>query len=405
MSMRNILSLHDLEPAARSRLPRGIFGFVAGGAEDGHSLRANRDAFADYAFQPRVLINVASRDQSTSLFGRRYASPFGIAPMGAASLCRFEADLALARAACQAQVPFVLSAASTVPLERIAREAPGAWYQAYLPADRQQVERMLHRVAAAGYDVLVVTADVSLPGNREDNVRNGFGMPLRPSLQLALDGLMHPRWLAGTLARTLIRTGIPHYENYLAERSGRIIAPPVRGNYPGRDAFSWSELAWIRSRWKGHLVLKGVLHPADARRANAEGIDGIIVSNHGGRQLDGAVASLRALPGIIDAAGSSAVMLDGGVRRGTDVLKAMALGAKFVFVARPMLFAAAIAGETGVSHALQILRRELDRDLGLLGCTELSSVDRTLLKLAAEVAPSFGPAGEERALSDIQAVG
>lgn len=378
-SLRKIFSLQDFENAARRRLPKSVFGFVAGGAEDARSLRANREAFDDYALRPRVLVDVSGRSQAITLFGARYASPFGIPPMGASALCRFEADLALARAATAEGVPFILSGPSTVPLERVILDAPGAWYQAYLPAGREQIGRLLDRVRAAGYEVLVVTLDVPVGANRENNLRNGFSMPVRPNLRLALDGLLHPRWLAGTLVRTLLRSGIPHFENFAAERGGWIISTPPGGQHAGRDALSWSDLAWIRSEWKGRLVLKGILGVGDACRACGEGADGIIVSNHGGRQLDGAVAPLRALPAIVEAAGEAVVMMDGGIRRGTDVLKALALGAKCVFAGRPILYGAAVAGEAGVRRAIAILREEIDRDLALLGCADIASVNRDLL--------------------------
>ena len=294
-------------------------------------------------------------------------------------MCGFDAPVARPRAAGTAGVPCVLSAVSTVPLERIIREAPGTWYQAYIPSDRERIGRLLDRLRSAGYEVLVITLDVPVAANRENNLRNGFSMPPRLNMQLALDGLTHPRWLAGTLARTLLRGGIPRFENIAAERGGWIIAEDRQGFRAGRDSLSWSDVAWIRSQWKGRLVLKGILSGRDARRACDAGADGIIVSNHGGRQLDGAIAPLRALPEVAAAAGDAVVMIDGGIRRGTDVLIALALGAKFAFVGRPMLFAAALAGEAGVAHALGILRQEIDRDLALLGCTEIASVNRQLL--------------------------
>jgi len=378
-SLSKLLSLQDFEDAARRRLPRSVFGFVAGGSEDAQSLRANRVAFDGYALSPRVLVDVSRRSQGISLFGRQYASPFGIPPMGASALCWFEADLALARAASAANVPFVLSAPSAVPLERVIREAPGAWYQAYLPAGRERMGRLLERVAAAGYEVLVVTLDVPVGANRENNLRNGFSMPVRPNARLALDGLLHPRWLFGTLAQTLLRSGMPRFENFAAEPGGWIISTPPGGQHAGRDALSWADLAWIRSVWKGRLVLKGILRPEDARQACEQGVDGIVVSNHGGRQLDGAVAPLRALPAIVEVAGGVPVMMDGGIRRGTDVLKALTLGARCVFSGRPMLFGAAVAGEAGVRHAIALLREEIDRDLALLGCADIASVTRELL--------------------------
>jgi L-lactate dehydrogenase (cytochrome) len=378
-SLQKILSLQDFERAARSRLPKSVFGFVAGGAEESQSLRANREAFETFAFRPRVLVDTSQRSQSALLFGKRYAMSSGIAPMGAACLCRFEADLALARAASAEEVPFILSGASSVPLERVIAEAPGTWYQAYISADRERIARLLDRIRAAGYEVLVITVDVPVAANRENNLRNGFTMPLSLNMQLALDGLAHPRWLAGTLARTLLCGGIPRFENMGPERGEVIISGPGGEFRARRDALCWDDLAWIRGVWKGRLVLKGILNAEDAHRARVEGVDGVIVSNHGGRQLDGAEATLSALPAIAAASGDMAVMIDGGIRRGTDVLKALALGAQFAFVGRPMLFGAAVAGEAGVRHALGILRQEIDRDLALLGCADIASVQRSLL--------------------------
>ncbi|OGA19723.1 MAG: alpha-hydroxy-acid oxidizing enzyme [Betaproteobacteria bacterium RIFCSPLOWO2_02_FULL_63_19] len=377
--LRRIFSLQDFEPAARRRLPKSVFGFVAGGAEDGRAVQGNRAAFDDYALRPRVLVDVSARSQAVTLFGKRYASPFGISPMGACALCWFEADLALARAASAAGLPFVLSGPSSIPMERVIKEAPGAWYQSYLPAGRERIGRLLERAATAGYEVLVVTVDVPVGANRENNLRNGFGMPVRLNLQLALDGLLHPRWLVGTLATTLLRSGIPHFENYAAERGAAIIAAERGAQFAPRDAFTWSDIGWIRSQWKGKLVVKGILRADDARRAREEGADGIVVSNHGGRQLDGAIAPLRVLPEVVEAAKEAVVMMDGGIRRGTDVLKALALGAKFVFTGRPMLLAAAVAGEEGVRHAIALLRQEIDRDLALLGCADISALGRDML--------------------------
>jgi len=379
MNLKRILSLHDFDIAAQRVLPRAVYGFVSGGSEDARSVRGNRGAFEEIALRPRVLVDVSKRSQSITLFGKRYSSPVGIAPMGATALCCVEGDLVLARAACAEEVPFILSGASSVALEKVIEQAPGTWFQGYVPADRPLIEGLFARLRGAGCEVFVLTVDVPVPSNRENNLRNGFSLPLRPSLKLALDGLAHPRWLAGTLARTLLGPGIPHFENFSAERGGPIIAETGGMPRDRRDAMSWADIAWMRDAWKGRLVIKGILNPADARRAAAEGVDGIIVSNHGGRQLDGSAAPLRVLPEIVAAAGQLPVMMDGGVRRGTDVLTALALGAKFVFLGRPILFAAAVAGEAGVRHALRLLREEIHRDMALIGCADLASVTPDLL--------------------------
>jgi len=365
---RHLLSLDDFEAAARRVLPRPIFGYVSGAAEDNRALADNRQAFDELALVPRVLCNVSQRQQSVSLFGQRYASPFGIAPMGIAALSAFGADVALARAAARAGIPAVLSGSSLTPLEDVLAAAPDTWFQAYLPGTPERITALLQRVAAAGVRTLVVTVDIPVAGNRENNLRAGFSTPLRPSLRLAWDGLVRPRWLCGTLLRTLLARGMPHFENSFAERGAPILSSRVQRDFSQRDHFSWQHLAAIRRQWQGALVVKGVLSPADAALARQHGVDGVIVSNHGGRQLDGAVAPLRMLPAIAEAAGPQmTVMLDGGVRRGTDVLKGLALGAQAVFVGRPFNYAAAVDGEAGVAAAIDLLRAEVDRNLAMLG--------------------------------------
>lgn len=367
--LAKVLSLDDFQQLARKRLPRSIYGYVAGAAETNASLRDNRDAFEEWGFVPRVLCKVARRTQHVSLFGREYASPFGIAPMGLMALSAYQGDLVLARAAGRAGIPFVLSGTSLTPMEQVMRAAPGSWFQAYLPGDESRIDALLERVQRTGCDTLVVTVDLPVAGNRENNIRAGFSTPLRPGLRLAWDGLTHPRWVLGTLARTLWQ-GMPHFENSFAERGAPVISRNVDRDFSQRDHFDWSHIARIRQRWAGNLVVKGVLSDRDATLAREHHVDGIIVSNHGGRQLDGAVSALRTLPEIVKAARGMPVMLDGGVRRGSDVLKALAQGARLVFVGRPFNFAAAVAGEPGVAHAIDLLRAEVDRNLAMLGVTK-----------------------------------
>jgi L-lactate dehydrogenase (cytochrome) len=367
--LARVLALDDFEPLARKRLPRAVFGYVAGAAETRASLRGNREAFADWAFVPRVLRNVAGRSQATALLGREWAAPFGIAPMGLAALSAFDGDSALARAAARSGVPFVLSGTSLTRLEEVMDAAPGSWFQAYLPGDTARIDALIDRVRAAGVRTLVLTVDIPVAGNRENNIRAGFSTPLRPSLGLAWDGLSHPRWLLGTLARTLLARGMPHFENSFAERGAPVISRHVERDFSRREHLDLSHAARIRRAWGGELVIKGVLHPVDVAAARELGADGVIVSNHGGRQLDGAVSPLRMLPRAVEAAGAMPVMIDGGVRRGSDVLKALALGARFAFVGRPFNYAACVAGEAGVARAIALLREEIDRNLAMLGVT------------------------------------
>ncbi len=372
--LRNLLSLNDFEAAAKRVLPRPIFGYVAGAAEDNQTLHANNAAFADWAFLPRVLRNVSKRSQSISLFGQSFASPFGIAPMGMAVLSGYQGDIALARAAAAMHIPFVMSGSSLTKLEVVMAAAPGSWFQAYLPGELGRIDALLQRVAKTGVQTLVITVDIPVAGNRENNMRAGFSTPLRPSLRLALDGLVRPRWLLGTLARTLLNHGMPHFENSFAERGAPILSSKVMRDFSQRDHFDWTHIAHVRRQWRGALVIKGILHADDAALARAHGANGVIVSNHGGRQLDGAVAPMRVLPAIKAAAGDMTVMLDGGVRRGSDVLKAMALGASAVFVGRPFNHALSVGGEAGIQHAIGLLRAEVDRNLAMLGETHVSQL-------------------------------
>ena len=377
-ALRMMLALEDFEAPARRYIPRPIFGYVSGGVERDVTLDWNRSVFDDIALVPRMLVNVSGRSPKTTLFGQTYDSPFGIAPMGGTSLAAFQGDLALALAAAAKNVPMILSGASLTPLEKV-RKAGGrhTWFQAYLPGDTQAITELVERVARAGYETLVLTVDIPVGANRENNVRNGYDSPLRPSLRLAWNCLTRPRWFAGTALRTLFTQGMPHFEN-MGPRTPLVSRTAVRER-ARRDHLNWEHVALMRRLWKGKLVIKGILARADAILAREHGVDGIMVSNHGGRQLDSATSPLRVLPGIAEVAGDMTIMLDSGVRRGTDVLKAMALGAKFVFVGRPMLYAAAVAGEAGVRHAIKLLHDEIDRDMGLLGINTLAGMTRDLL--------------------------
>jgi L-lactate dehydrogenase (cytochrome) len=373
--LQKILSIDDFERAARRHLPRPLFGYIAGAAEDNVSLRANRGAFDQYRFRSRVMVDVSAREQTTTLFGRTYASPFGIAPVGISAISAYRGDIVLARAASQAGVPAIMSGTSLIPMEQVHEAAPGTWFQVYMPGRAEMLEPLIERIASAGFETLVVTVDIPVWANRENNVRTGFSMPLRPSLRLALDGLMRPRWLFGTFLKTLALHGMPHFENSFAHRGAPMFSNSAIRDTTGRDHLNWNHIELIRKRWRGKLVIKGILHEDDARRAVAAGADGIIVSNHGGRQLDGAQAPLLMLPRIAEAVGhQTTVMLDGGIRRGSDVIKALALGAQFVFAGRPFMYAAAVGGEQGVTHAITLLRDEVDRDMAMLGVTSIGEV-------------------------------
>src|SRR6476620_184601 len=378
--LRRYLSLDDFEAAARRRLPRFLYGYICGGAESDAAVADNRRAFEEYGFIPRVLNDVSNREQTTPLFGKTYAAPFGIPPMGSSALCAYRGDIVLARAAAAMNVPMCLSASSLITLEDVRRENPAAWYQAYLAGDAARIEPLVDRVAAAGYDTFVVTADVPVPPNRENNIRNGFQVPLAITPRVAWDVVTHPHWLFGTWLRTVMSQGMPHFENMDAQRGPPVLAKNLMRNIGHRDQLAWKHVELIRKKWKGKLVVKGLVSPADARIARESGVDGVMLSNHGGRQLDYAISGLRTLPEIAAEAKGMTVMVDGGIRRGTDLLKALALGAHFVFVGRPFLYAAIAGGEAGVARAINLMHAEIDRDLALLGIRSLSEITPDLVR-------------------------
>ncbi|MBU4612129.1 alpha-hydroxy-acid oxidizing protein [Achromobacter sp. GG226] len=375
------LSIPDLEREARRILPRCVEGYVCGGTEDGASLAASTAAFGQIGFLPRGLRVVEQRSSQVEVFGQRYALPVGFAPTGFAAIVMEECDLALARAAKDANIPFIISGASSVPLERLQAETGNhCWYQAYLPGDTDRIGRLLARLQAAHIDVLVVTIDTCVGANRENLQRLAFTVPFKLSASVMLDGLLHPRWTFDVFLRTLRGSGVPRFANLYEEIGPPITQDPPNGFRGGRDRLSWEHIRWIRARWPGKLILKGVMHPEDARLAHAAGADGVIVSSHGGRQLDGCVAPLQALPGVVAAVPAGfPVMLDGGVRRGTDALKAIALGARMVFTGRPQLYGAAVGGAHGIRKVVDIFRNEIATDMALLGCATLAEITPDLV--------------------------
>jgi L-lactate dehydrogenase (cytochrome) len=274
-------------------------------------------------------------------------------------------------------------------MEKIIDAAPSSWFQAYLPGENDRIIAQVDRVKSAGFGTLALTVDLPVPGNRENNIRAGWNMPLRPSLSLALDGITHPKWLRSTAFATLAFDGMPHFENMDAGRGPPILSRTLSRDFGRRAALNWDHVKLMRDRWPGKLVLKGILAPEDAVIAQAAGVDGIIVSNHGGRQLDGAIESLHALPAIAAAASRLTLLLDGGVRRGSDVLKALALGAHAVLVGRPLLFAAVVGGQAGAGHAITLLSQEIDRNMSMLGITTLDQLGPTLVR-RVPVLPSCG---------------
>ncbi len=375
--LNDILCLEDFEAPARRFLPRPIFGYISGGVETNASLNGNRSAFSDFEFMPRVLVNTKARHMKTTLFGRTYDLPFGFPPMGATALAAYRGDDSLAKVAAELNTVMIQSGASLTPMEHVKKVGPTAWFQAYLPGEPDIIIPLVERAQATGFETLVLTVDVQMAANRENNVRAGYSSPLKPTLRLAWDCMMRPRWTFGTFARTVMTHGMPHLENMGFPRI------PILGNMErprmGRDGLNWEHVELMRKIWKGNLVLKGVLSRHDVRIARESGVNGIMVSNHGGRQLDGTISPFRALPGARAEAGNMTIMMDSGIRRGTDVLKAIAMGADFVFVGRPFLYAASIAGEAGVRHGAKLLREEISRNMAMLGVSTMAEMTQDFL--------------------------
>ncbi|MBZ9855002.1 alpha-hydroxy-acid oxidizing protein [Mesorhizobium sp. CA13] len=371
---------------ARRRLPPALFHYVAGASEDEVTAERNGSSYRDYAFLPRVLRDVSSRSLAKSLFGVEYKLPFGIAPMGFTRIIAADGDVAFARASQRAGIPFILSGASLTAMETVRQAGSSTWFQAYVPGERDRIGALVERVEAAGFDTLVITADTAVHPKHERAARYGFRSPVRPSPFLAWQGLSRPGWLWRTLLRDRMKGTKFCFENMDAGRGPPVFSSTLVRDIGRRDALSWTHVEEVRKRWKGKLLIKGIMSGEDAAIAEKSGVDGIIVSNHGGRQVDCAASSLDALLRIAQRGLSLVLMLDGGIRRGSDVLTALRLGADFVFVGRPMLFAAAIGGEQGIREAISLLAGEIDIATALLGATDIDALRKVELVHARRMA-------------------
>lgn len=383
-ALTSLVSVEDVRQRARTRLPRMVFDFVDGGAEDEETVRANRAAFSHLALRSRVLAGVAQRQLSTTVAGQELDLPVILSPAGLLRLVHHEGELAAARAAGAAGTVFTLSTGSSCTIEDVAAAATGPlWFQLYLWKDRQVIESLLARAQAAGYAALVLTVDVPVVGQRDRDLRNGMTLPPRPTPRNVVDMARRWRWLSGFLLGDELT-----FANFTG--TGRGDSASALGAFVNREMIdpgqSWTDLEWLRQQWTGPILVKGIVAAEDARRAVDCGVDGIVVSNHGGRQLDAMVGSLAALPAVVDAVGSGVdVVLDGGIRRGTDIVKALCLGARAVMVGRPYVYGLAAGGATGALRVLRILRDELDRALTLLGCASVQDLDRSYLASAQTV--------------------
>jgi L-lactate dehydrogenase (cytochrome) len=367
-------TIGELRAAAFRRVPKVVFDYVDGGAGDEITLRRNLAAFRAIGFRPRVLTDVSDVDTATSALGEPIALPLIGAPMGLMGLLNPAGEVAAARALHEAGTISILSVMASCAVEEVTAAAKGpVWFQMYLWRDRGLLKEMLDRVKAAGVQVLVVTVDVPCAGNRDRDRRNGFTVPPRVTARALADGMTHPRWSFDFVRNPRISWGNLHEPAAAASLSEGI-------NQQFDPAATWADLAWFRDHWNGRLVLKGVLDPRDARRAVDAGADALVVSNHGGRQLDGAEATISALPAVADAvAGDAEIYLDSGIRRGADLAKAVALGARACLAGRPLAYGLGAAGQAGVRRAVDILHAELRTVLALIGCPTLTDLDPTWL--------------------------
>jgi isopentenyl diphosphate isomerase/L-lactate dehydrogenase-like FMN-dependent dehydrogenase len=380
-------NLADLRQLAKRALPKGLFEFVDRGTENEVALRTMREAIERVMLRPRVLVDVSHRQQQVDFFGRPSTSPMVVAPTGAAGLLWFDGEIEIARAAARLGIPFALSTASIASMERVAEGAGGRlWFQLYMWPDRSLSMELVERARKAGYEALIVTVDTPVTPNREYNKHNGFSLPMRITRRNAWDVALHPRWFLNVFARYMMRSGIPTLENYPESLRTRLnqAQSPLKC-----DSLTWDDLRDIRKRWDGPLIVKGILRVEDALQAKACGVDAILVSNHGGRNLDASVPPFVVLPEIVDRVGPGVdVFVDGGFNRGGDIVKAIALGAKGVFVGRAPLWGVAADGEPGAHLALSILRDEIDRVLAFTGSPDLRALGRDLLYVAPGAAPA-----------------
>ncbi|MEQ1775012.1 MAG: alpha-hydroxy acid oxidase [Burkholderiales bacterium] len=368
----------DLRDAAQRRLPKGLFEFMDRGNDDEVAMRENRTVLESIKLSPRVLIDVDKRSQEITLFGKKQKMPVIVAPTGSTGLAWYEGEIALARAAKAHGVPFTLALGSMTKLERVAAEAGGnLWFQFYMWPDRSQSHRVIARAKDAGFEALVFTVDTPVAPGREYNLRNGFTIPFKFTTKNVVDVLTHPRWLFGVWARYMLTTGTPRYQNFPEETQTKITALPMGRSTNFSASITWDDVRELRKLWPHKLIIKGIQHPSDAVLAADCGADAVVISNHGGRVLDATPAPILTLPKVVDAVGKRiTVIVDSGFRRGTDVIKALALGANAVMLGRAPLHGTAAAGEAGALRALQIYRDEIDRVLALVGCTSIDQLNR-----------------------------
>ncbi len=372
-------NVEDYRRRAAQRLPRMVFDYLEGGAEDERGLARNRAAIEKFRFEPQRLVDVSARDLSTELFGRKLPLPLLIAPTGLNGVFWPDGDVELARAAAKTGIPFILSTASTTRIEEVAERAGGElWFQLYV-VQRDLAASLTQRALEAGYTTLVLTVDVAVNGKRERDMRNGFGIPFRYTPRVLLDGALRPAW---TLAQ--LRHGLPQLANFAkaAGPGGDVAAQAALMRRQMDASFSWADLKALRDAWPHRLIVKGLLRAEDAVRCEECGVDAVVISNHGGRQLEDVAAPIDRVEEFASRL-DCPVLVDSGFRRGADVVKAIALGARAVLLGRATLYGLAAAGETGAADVIDILRREIDTTLALIGAARLSDVGRDRLSASS----------------------
>ncbi len=376
MDLNKAINIEDLRVMARRRVPRFVFDYVDGGAEDQVTLRANRDSFDRLRFRARTLVDVSERNVATTILGAPSALPVIAGPVGLLGLAHRDGDVEMARAAASAGVPCGVSTVSMQPIEDIARDAPGRlWFQCYVLRQRRDItDALIRRAAAAGYEGLIITSDFPVAGKRERDLRSGLLPSQRFTMRTKIDVLFHPRWIIKVASR---RPRFVNLERELGSGNDAASFLPITMFEPSLD---WDDFRRYRDMWKGKLLLKGVLRADDALRAVACGADGVVLSNHGGRQLDSAVTGMSVLPEVVgQLSGRASIIVDGGVRRGSDIAKALACGAEAVILGRAVTYGLAAGGAAGVTRALDILRDEFDRTLALTGCRTVADLTPDLI--------------------------
>ncbi len=369
-------NIADLRLQALKHLPKGVFQYIDRGAEDEVALADNRQVFRDLKLRTRFMVDLTDRDMGIDLLGKRSNLPMAIAPTGIAGLAWYQGELALAKAAAAKGIPFTLATGSITSMETIAREAGGRlWFQLYMWKEEDLSYQLVARARDAGFEALIVTIDGALGNNREYNKRNGFSIPFSISARSVTDMATHPRWLLGVMGRYLMTTGMPRHENYPAKYAHRITSGAGGGSPMRHHAMTWKDIQKMRQFWPGKLIIKGILRKEDAVRAVECGADAVVVSNHGGRALDAAAPTLDILPEVVDAVGGkTTIFLDSGIRRGSDMVKALALGANAVLTGRATLYGIGTAGQAGAEKALSIIKTEFEKTMAYVGCRRVSEL-------------------------------